>query len=166
MKEVKFLQLNFTCCLKFRTQTGLKTIRANVVNKWIFWARAKFRVFHIACKNLRFHHKFPETISISPSSNICDNKSSSYVKIQWPLRKPGIKLAIGSQIAYGNISAANIIDWMETYRYLGVDKVVAYYYKLTNKEALKVLLYYHANGFVDLYRYEPAGQGESSISEN
>ena len=160
IKSAKFLQQDLTCCLQFRTRTGLKTVRTNIKNKWIYWAKAKLRVFHLTCKNLHLANQFPETISIGPSLLLCDNNTSSYVKVLTPLKETGTKLAIGSQIAYGNISAGHLIDWMETYRHLGVDKVVAYYYKLTNEKAFKVLLYYHNNGFVDLYRYEPAGDGK------
>ena len=71
----------------------------------------------------------------------------------------GVKLALGTQLAYGNISAEIIIEWMETYKYLGVNKVVTYYYKDLNENALKVLKYYHDSEFLDLYYFIPAAEG-------
>ena len=157
----KALRQNLTCCFKYRTKTGHRIIQTNAINKWIFWAKAKLQVFHLTCKNpVQVSHIFPETVSLSLSPVVCVNSSSSYVKTLMSFKEPGTKLAIGTQIVYGNINADHIIDWMETYRHLGVDKVISYYYKLTNNRALKVLQYYHRSGFVDLYRYEPAGEGE------
>ena len=83
----------------------------------------------------------------------------SYVKPFHPLITPG-KIAIGTKTAFGSINPEQIIEWMETYRYIGVDKVVSYYVKILNADALKVLKYYESTGFLDLTFYEPAAEGK------
>ena len=76
----------------------------------------------------------------------------------------GTTLALCNKGAYGNIKAELIIEWMETYRYLGVDKVVTYFLKDLNEAAKNVLLYYSHIGFVELYEFHPAlEEGEYSI---
>ena len=93
----------------------------------------------------------------------CVRDSSSYVKPFVPLKEPGTKLALGTQLAFGNISAEMIIEWMEAYRSLGVDKVVTFYHKSLNVNALRVLKYYHESEFLDLYYFVPAAEGENRI---
>ena len=76
------------------------------------------------------------------------------------IQESGTMLALCNKGAYGNISAELIIEWMETYRYLGVDKVVTYFLKDLNVAAKKVLLYYSDIGFVELYEFHPALEGK------
>ena len=66
-------------------------------------------------------------------------------------------------MAYGNISAQLIIEWVEAMRYIGVDKIVTYFHKSLNSDALNVLRHYAAEGFVDLSLYEPAKEGDYSL---
>ena len=44
----------------------------------------------------------------------------------FPLREATEKVAIGTKTSYGNISAELIIEWMEAWKYIGVDKVPTY----------------------------------------
>ena len=69
------------------------------------------------------------------------------------------KIVIGSKLAYGNISAELVIEWIEAMKYIGVDKIVTYYLKSLNTDALNVLRYYASEGFVDLFFHEPANEG-------
>ena len=89
----------------------------------------------------------------------CEETDVTYVKPFHPLITPG-KIAIGTKTAFGSINPEQIIEWMETYRYIGVDKVVSYYVKILNADALKVLKYYESIGFLDLIFYEPAAEGK------
>ena len=75
------------------------------------------------------------------------------------LKTPG-QIAIGTKTAFGSINSEQIIEWMETYKYIGVDKVVSYYMKILNADALKVLKYYESTGYLDLTFYEPAAEGK------
>ena len=70
------------------------------------------------------------------------------------------KIVIGSKLAYGNISAELIIEWVEAMKYIGVDKIVTYYLRSLNTDALNVLRYYASEGVVELYFHEPANEGK------
>ena len=98
-------------------------------------------------------------VAVTADNFSCEEKDVSYVKPFHPLITPG-KIAIGTKTAFGSINPEQIIEWMETYRYIGVDKVVSYYVKILNADALKVLKYYESTGFLDLTFYEPAAEGK------
>ena len=68
------------------------------------------------------------------------------------MQKSRTTFALCNNDVYGIISAELIIEWIETYRYLGLDKVVTYVLKDLNVVAKKVLLYYCNIGFVDADR--------------
>ena len=91
----------------------------------------------------------------------------TYVPPYFPVKEPE-KIVIGSKAAYGNISAEMIIEWVEAMRYIGVDKIVTYFLRSLNADALNVLFHYVSEGFIDLYFYEPANEGnfvnQSNIS--
>ena len=74
-------------------------------------------------------------------------------------QRRGATLALCNKGVFGNISGEMIIEWMETYRYLGVDKVVTYFLKDLNAAAMNVLSYYSQIGFVELYEFHPALEG-------
>ena len=75
----------------------------------------------------------------------------SYVKPYIPLKQKDGSLVIGTKVAHTNLNAEMIISWMETYKYLGVDKVVTYRLKNLNAAASKVLDYYATIGILDVY---------------
>ena len=89
----------------------------------------------------------------------CTRDHVTYVKPYFPANYSG-KIVIGSKLAYGNINAQLIIEWVEAMRYIGVDKIVTYFLGTLNSDALNVLFHYAAEGFVDLSLYDPAKEGD------
>ena len=82
----------------------------------------------------------------------------TYVPPYFPVKEPE-KIVIGSKAAYGNISAEMIIEWVEAMRYIGEDKIVTYFLRSLNTDAVNVLFHYASEGVIDLYLYEPANEG-------
>ena len=76
-----------------------------------------------------------------------------FMKIQYPeIRKRG-SLGFCAKIAYGTLSPNRLIEWLELHRFVGVDKVMIYYYNL-NTEAMSVLRQYVEEGFVGLQPFD------------
>ncbi|KAL4220649.1 hypothetical protein ACF0H5_021045 [Mactra antiquata] len=88
---------------------------------------------------------------ISLHDENCLNKK--FVAIEFLKKQPKDSLAVCSKIAYGQLSAQRLIEWLEIQKLVGVDKVLTYYYNL-NSEAMKVLLHYYKEGFVDLRPFD------------
>ena len=109
--------------------------------------------------NIAIDTKTLSEVAVTVDSYSCEEKDVTYVKPFQPLKTPG-KIAIGTKTAFGSINPEQIIEWMETYKYIGVDKIVSYYMKILNADALKVLKYYESTGYLDLTFYEPAAEGK------
>ena len=95
------------------------------------------------------------------SNGKCTEDHVTYVQPYFPVKEPE-KIVIGSKLAYGNISAELIIEWIEAMKYIGVDKIVTYFLRSLNTDALNVLCHYAREGVVELYFYEPANEGNYS----
>ncbi|XP_060551474.1 uncharacterized protein LOC132713042 [Ruditapes philippinarum] len=57
--------------------------------------------------------------------------------------------AVCGKIIYGDINIALTVEWMEYHKYMGVNKVILYPYKLSVMGS-KLLKYYRSIGFVDV----------------
>ena len=152
-------EANLTCCFKFIN--GSDTLLRSVVPlvRRFFSVGAAMWSYYLACPNIKNPGlTIPIGVSVTLFNNTCSEDQVSYVRPYFPLKEPN-KIAIGTKTAFGNISAELIIEWMEAYKYLGVNKVVTYYMKGINGDALKVLQYYETTGILDLFYYEPANEG-------
>ena len=69
-----------------------------------------------------------------PKDVECTENHVTYVEPYFPVKEPE-KIVIGSKLAYGNISAEYIIEWIEAMKYIGVDKIVTYCLKTLNSDA-------------------------------
>ena len=113
------------------------------------------------CPNVHYSvDVVPLAVGLSKKGLRCDNTKDRYVKVEFPIQEPGFKVAIGTQISYKNISAELIIEWLEAYKILQVDKVVSYYHRNINQDALNALTYDHNTGFLDLYEFVLPAEGE------
>ena len=92
------------------------------------------------------------------SNGKCTEDHVTYVQPYFPVKEPE-KIVIGSKLAFDNISAELIIEWIEAMKYIGVDKIVTYFLRSLNTDALNVLCHYATEGVVELYFYEPANEG-------
>ena len=150
-----FSKHTVVCCMLYKGDSDKQStmnVQQEVLQIMFHFAKPTITTFHIVCPNV--HHSIggaPFTVSLSSKSLGCDKTKDKYVQVEFPNRETGLKVAIGTQIAYKNINAELIIEWMETYKRLQVDKVVSYYHRSVNKDALMALIYYHNTGFLDLY---------------
>jgi hypothetical protein len=87
-------------------------------------------------------------VSVVLGSKKCPSDSKYYVKLNIGPTERNPKLAICTKLTYDDVDPIPIVEWFETQRILGVDKVVTYPYRLS-ANALKVLQYYESVGFLD-----------------
>ena len=160
MKRYPNYERNLKCCFLFNSDGDQEVIEIRPIAKEHFWNMAILRTFHVTCPNPRIG-AVPDGVSIDILQIPCRSGIHSYIAPFYPQRQPGTTIALGTKIAYGNISPELIIEWMETYKFLGVDKVVTYYVQDLNPSALQVLQYYAVEGSLDLYLFEPAASGKS-----
>ena len=149
------------CCFLFNSNGSQKIIEMKPTDKQQFWDPASLRSFHVTCPNPKHGmKKVPDGVAITILGVPCRSGYVTYMTPSYPLRPAGTTLALGTKIAHGNVSAEMIIEWMETYKFLGVDKVVTYYADGLCPLALQVLKYYAKEGILDLRFFEPAGAGK------
>lgn len=94
--------------------------------------------------------------TVSLPQEQCMNKK--FMAVEFLNQQLEDSFAICAKIAYGGLSAQRLIEWLEIQKYIGVDKVLVYFYNL-NEEAMRVLLKYNRDGFVELlpFDYPEAG---------
>ena len=150
------------CCLKYNSQfEKYATFKIDPINVVKFWKTGTHRAHHFTCPNIKHEDgTLPLRVGLTNDNLSCEESNVNYIKPFTPLKKPDITLAIGTKLAFGNISAEMIIEWMEMYKFLGVDKVVTYYVDEINKRALQVLRYYASTKFLDLYHHKAADAGK------
>ena len=149
------------CCMMYENQGNINFIHQKASHTQFLATKPNVRTFRMVCPNTQYSVGIvPIAVHLSQEGLGCDKNRDRYVKVEFPFLEPGFKIAIGTQIAYKNISAELIIEWMETYKFLHVDKVVSYYHRSINQDALNALKYYHHTGFVDLYELDLPLEGK------
>ena len=158
---------NISCCLMYKTSEIKTDIRKEYpINILKYKIDSVLRGHHFTCPNVRHGSgALPIGVGLTLHKLNCSHDQVAFVQPYEPLKEINTKLAIGTKLAFGTISAEMIIEWMETYKYLGVDKVVTYYVdkgrNKINENAFKVLRYYASTEILDLYHHVPAGSGNS-----
>ena len=159
LEDKKYRKSNMSCCFLYRIQNQTYVKRVDHIVKQFFQVAAPISTFYMACPNVLHSYKIvPIGVAITVENGSCSGDNVTYVQPYFPLKHPN-KIAIGTKTSFANISAELIVEWMEAYKYLGVDKVVTYYISSINADALKVLRYYASTGLLDLSYYEPAAEG-------
>ena len=152
---------NLTCCFKYPSDGGDIFHSATPSIQRYYHIKTRLWSYYLACPNkLRSDGFIPTGAAVTVGNYSCGENDVTYIEPYFPYKEPD-KIAIGTKTAFANISAELIIEWMEAYKYLGVDKVVSYYLKNINKDALKVLEYYESTGILDFFYYEPALEGKA-----
>ena len=146
------------CCLKYNSRPRSEYYQQPIQSMERPLGRSPLTSYHYTCANAR-PGDIPDGIAITFDNYTCSEDHVTYRKPFLPLREPVNKLALCTKMCYGDRSAEMLIEWMETYKYLGVDKVVSYFLKDLNSEAKQVLKYYASTGTLDLYLFEPAAAG-------
>ena len=152
----------YSCCMKYKKNT-VEITKTKTLSSFLYaHYRKRLGIFHFVCPNERYYlGEVPVGVAITVDGVSCAENEVVFLDPHYPLREPGRKLIIGTKIAYAGLSAEMIIEWMEAYQYLGVDKVVAYYVSDLNENALKVLQFYASSGFLDLYLFQTSWPGNS-----
>ena len=152
----------FQCCfLHKHNHKDTRIYKVSPNHMRLHWAEAEIRTYHFTCINvLHWRREIPAFVGISVAGIECGTTSEQYVEPRRSFRQPKTTLAISTQVAYGSANAELIIEWIESYRYLGVDKIVSYFTANINQDALDVLVYYHNLRVIDLLYYVPAAEGK------
>ena len=157
---------NIFCCIEYKPKQKTFIIRKAARNIWVHPVNVTQRTYFLDCPNVRHLKKdIARRVGITVSNSTC-KENISLTSIFLPYKEQGVKIAIGTQVAFGNIDPELIIEWLEAHLYLGVDKVISYYYRTLNSKALSVLRYYHNLGVLDLYRFDPPVEGNSSFNSD
>ena len=152
---------DFQCCLNYKDGSDFSLAKVKPYKTRRFQSFSVVWSLHVTCPNVRYlQNAIPTGVSLAVGNHNCTKSEVNYIKPHLPLREAQAKVAIATKIAYGNISTELIIEWMEWYKLLEVDKVMAFYLKSLNEKSLKVLQYYASTGVLDLHLYEPAASGE------
>ena len=162
-----FVSQTLDCCLKYTFVN--KTVRKQVKALQTITTEGlagRLKTSHFTCPNMEYKNGYtPIGVGLTISNELtCQDKDVKYVKPVYPQLETTTKLAIHTQVAFGNIPAELIIEWMETYLYLGVDKVITYYFTDINRNALRTLQYYANSGAMKLHKYIPAQSGRFLLS--
>ena len=153
-------ETRFYCCIKYDNERY--SITQPVITFKIRHEDERLSAAHFTCRNRR-PGVVPDGVALSLYNHTCREPYVTYRRPDVPQREPGVKLAICTKLAYGSRNAEMIIEFMEVYRFLGVDKFVTYFLKDLNEDSRKVLEYYVSTGILDLYYFEPAEQGINRI---
>ena len=160
--ETYIKQTEINCCLKYSIQ-GLEYVREPTIYAVCPNAASKLSAYHYTCLNPK-PGVVPDGVALAVNNFTCSEEDVTYRKPDTPLRESEIKLGLCLKVAYGNRSAELIIEFIEAYRYLGVDKFICYILEDLNEDAQKVLAYYASIGVMDAYFFEPAAWGKSIIT--
>ena len=158
MGKIYVNETNFSCCLQYTNASGKFYLQQSVKAFNIRHKPEALSAPHFTCQNPR-PGVVPDGVALTLNNYTCSEEHVTYRKPETPLREPGDKLAICTKLAYGKRNAELIIEFMEVYRYLGVDKFVTYFLKDLNEDSRKVLEYYASTGIVDLYLFQQAEAG-------
>ena len=152
--------IQYYCCLKYRNNNANNYQRTETVSTFSYAPnRHRLVLYHFVCPNIKYRSGvFATGVAITITGAGCWEDEVVYIEPSYPLKVPG-KLLIGVKVAFQSLNPNIVIEWMEAYRYLGVDKVVGYYVSDLNEKARRVLNYYAATGFLDLYMFHPAWEG-------
>ena len=153
---------NVSCCLKFKGKSTFDYFKVPVKVTKSPLKKQTISSYFYACPSTK-PGVIPYGVGITVDALSCseeDHVTYMYIQPMVPQKQlSGVTMALCNKVAYGSLRAELIIEWMETYRYLGVDKVVSYFLDELNDAAQKVLFYYSSIGFVDLFKVQFAMEG-------
>ena len=156
--DERILKKSTDCCLKYKNGSDSEYYQQPIQSMERPVGMTILSTYHYTCANRR-PGVIPDGIAITFKNYTCSEEHVTYRKPFLPLREPVKKLALCTKLWHGPRGAEMIIEWMETYIYLGVDKVISYFLNNLNSKAKQVLQYYASTGILDLYLFEPTATG-------
>ena len=124
LKLMDFIE-DIKCCLMYDFHDVVRYVEQNPLYVQTppipsHYTISRMRAIHLTCPNtLHSNGTVPKGISLSVPGIPCDHKNMTYIQPFYPTKVKDTKLVIGTKMAFGNVSAELIIEWMETYKYLG-----------------------------------------------
>ena len=117
------------------------------------------RTAQVECLNLNSQTpNFIVGVSLTTERK-CNITTTAYIKPDFPMKSTSeFSMAICAKIAYGDLNTVLTIEWMEYNKAMGVEKVLAYNYNLTQR-ALTVFWFYEKTGFLELRKFDLPNQG-------
>jgi len=150
-------RLHYRCCIMLEGGT-IKSFTA--MNAGFIFGAPLLRATRLNCES-NVNPYTVRGINIANVDAACPNVISRYVTVDFPKYSAQTKnqLAICSKIAYGNLNAQSLIEWLEVHTLLGADKILLFTYKL-NVNATKVLQYYARTGLVEFRPFDLPARGK------
>ena len=153
------LRTSVSCCLKYLNRSQSEIYRQTPEIVRFSKTGSRLTAYHLTCLNVK-PGIIPNGIGVTIDNNTCADTQVRYRKPFLPYQESETKLAVCTKMCYGSRRAELIIEWMETYIYLGVDKVISYFLTDLNNDTKTVLEYYETTGILELYHFEPAASGK------
>lgn len=152
---------NLTCCAKLLDQTVHRGKETTIITFGkgyrSYYDRRVAPVGHIYRCNFPFTAEQLRSAHVTLTKTYCPENTSRYLKVHAPEVKPG-GLAICGKLAYGHmLNTRKLVEWFETQRLLGVDKIQIFSYNISGI-SLKVFKHYEDLGLLNLLPYKLPGQ--------
>ena len=106
----------------------------------------------------------PVGVTLAYDIDICPMDIGNYATVQYT--RPcllDVCIAICAKIAYGYVNPEMVVEWMEYYKYMGVNHVIVFTFNLT-ADALTVLKFYEKQDFVEVLPFDFPAKGNSPCS--
>ena len=141
------------CCLYYGPN-DIQSVSMLEKLHWNFLGKAKLETKQFVCPNPRHSNKtLPLAVSLTRHS--CPDDMSLYAEVEtpFPVTNKKEEIAVCTKLAFGNLSASEMIEWFEVQKSLGVSKIVTYTHRL-NAAAMEVLKYYQSEGLGEYFPFD------------
>lgn len=150
----KLGNLAFRCCFLLQNRSIVSSNWTSFRKVWNFGGATILKATRYECQT-NLEHTLINGVGINIWSSSCAMNVTQYRKLSIVPNSENIQksIAICSKIAYGSLNAKYLVEWIETQRYMGVQKIISYVYKL-NMDAINVLKHYEEIGIVETFPFE------------
>ena len=160
-EEQVYRDRNMFCC--FLSQGGW--IHKTPVTRKSMFLNNSLTAVQVFCetgKNAQLKNSTrPVGVMLTYAIDNCPMDISNYATVQYT--RPcllEVCIAICAKIAYGYVNPEMVVEWMEYYKYMGVNHVVVFTFNLT-ADALTVLKFYEKQDFVEVLPFDFPAKGIS-----
>ena len=149
----KYFYKKVYCCFQYISTKNPRVVVADK-NPWLQCKRVLYTATQFTCHNPgKQNGSLPVGVYMTSENNSCDSRSNEAISIHYPKRQSQTSIAVCAKIAYGSISPRLLTEWYEIQKHLGINKVVAFAFNLSNS-ARAVLGHYEHKGFLDVLSYD------------
>ena len=160
-EEQVYKHRNMFCC--FVSKDGwIHKIPVTRKSMFLNHSLTAVQVFCEAEKNAQLKiNTRPVGVTLTYDIDVCPTDISNYATVQYT--RPcllEVCMAICTKIAYGYLNPEMVVEWMEYYKYMGVNHVVVFTFNLA-ADALTVLKFYEKQDFVEVLPFDFPAKGNS-----